>query len=151
MFIHISCKCDTNRAGYFTLDAHASSRLFRRTSKKISKPRVTDLCEGNPLVTGGFPSQRASNANNVSVWSMTSSWAIAIQWAFQSFQHKVLFLGYYPFPFQGYWNTVTWWAHQVQCWIMFKWLSLMPYYLGISYDVDQSSWAVIERLIEWGW
>ena len=24
IYIHISCKCDTNRAGHFTLDAHAS-------------------------------------------------------------------------------------------------------------------------------
>ena len=24
LYIHISCKCDTNRAGHFTLDAHAS-------------------------------------------------------------------------------------------------------------------------------
>ena len=36
------------------------SRLFRRTSKKTSKPSVTGLCEGNPPVTGGFPAQRAS-------------------------------------------------------------------------------------------
>ena len=27
------------------------SRLFGRTSKKISKLRVTGLCKGNPLVT----------------------------------------------------------------------------------------------------
>ena len=28
------------------------------------------LCEGNPLVTGGFPSQRASNVESVSMsWS----------------------------------------------------------------------------------
>ena len=33
-------------------------------SKKISKLRVTGLCEGNPPVNGGFPSQRASNAEN---------------------------------------------------------------------------------------
>ena len=39
--------------------------LFRRRSKKTSKLRVTGLCEGNPPVTGGFPSQRASNAENV--------------------------------------------------------------------------------------
>ena len=39
--------------------------LFRRTSKKTSKLGVTDLCEGNPPVTGGFPSQRASNVENV--------------------------------------------------------------------------------------
>ena len=35
------------------------NRLFRRRSKTISKLRVTG--EGNPLVTGGFPSQTASN------------------------------------------------------------------------------------------
>ena len=44
------------------------SRLFRGRSKKTSKLRVTGLCEGNPLVTGGFLSQRASNAENVSIW-----------------------------------------------------------------------------------
>ena len=36
--------------------------LFRRRSKKTSKLRVTGLCEGNPPVTGGFLSQRISNA-----------------------------------------------------------------------------------------
>ena len=46
------------------------NRLFRRRTKKTSKPRVTGLCEGNPpvTVTGGFPSQSASNAENVSIW-----------------------------------------------------------------------------------
>ena len=38
------------------------------TSKKISKLRGTGLCEGNPPMTGGFPSPRASNAENVSIW-----------------------------------------------------------------------------------
>ena len=42
--------------------------LFRRRSKKTSKLRVTGLCEGNPPVTGEFPAQRASNAENVSIW-----------------------------------------------------------------------------------
>ena len=44
------------------------NRLFRHRSKKTSKLCVTGLCEGNPPVTGGFPSQRASNAENVSIW-----------------------------------------------------------------------------------
>ena len=44
------------------------NRLFKRKSKKTSKLRVTCLYEGNPLVTGIFPSQRASNAGNVSIW-----------------------------------------------------------------------------------
>ena len=44
------------------------SRLFRCRSKTTSKLRVTGLCEGNPPVTGVFPSQRASNAENVYIW-----------------------------------------------------------------------------------
>ena len=44
------------------------NRLFRRRSKKTSKLRATGLCEGNSPVTGEFPSQRASNAENVSIW-----------------------------------------------------------------------------------
>ena len=38
------------------------NRLLRRRSTKASKLRVTGLCEWNPPVTGGFPSQRTSNA-----------------------------------------------------------------------------------------
>ena len=37
-------------------------------SEKTSKLRVTGLCEGNSPVTGEFPTQRASNAENVSIW-----------------------------------------------------------------------------------
>ena len=32
-----------------------------------NKFRITDLCEGNSPVTGEFPAQRASNAQNVSI------------------------------------------------------------------------------------
>ena len=44
------------------------NRLFRRKSKKIFKIHVTGLCEGNSPVTGDFHTQRASNAENVSMW-----------------------------------------------------------------------------------
>ena len=44
------------------------SRLFRRRSKKTSKLCVTGLCAGNSPVTGEFPAQMASNAENVSIW-----------------------------------------------------------------------------------
>ena len=44
------------------------NRLFRRRSKKTSKLRLTGLCEGNSLVTGEFPAQRASSKENVSIW-----------------------------------------------------------------------------------
>ena len=53
------------------MSSMASHCLLRRfsglTSKKISKLWVTDLCEGIPPVTGGFPSQRTSNSQNVSI------------------------------------------------------------------------------------
>ena len=54
------------------------SRLFRRRSKKTSKFRAAVLCKGNSLVTGQFPSQRGSNAENV--W-----------WRHHEFQHKDLY------------------------------------------------------------
>ena len=44
------------------------NRLFSRRSKKTWKLRVTGLCEENSPVTGEFPTQRASNAENVSFW-----------------------------------------------------------------------------------
>ena len=44
------------------------NRSFRLRSKKTSKLRVTGLCVGNSQVTGEFPAQMASNAENVSIW-----------------------------------------------------------------------------------
>ena len=35
---------------------------------KTSKLRVTGLCAGNSPVTDEFPAQKASNAENVSIW-----------------------------------------------------------------------------------
>ena len=43
------------------------NRLFK-AQKKTSKLRVTGLCEGNSPATGEFPAQRASDAENVSIW-----------------------------------------------------------------------------------
>ena len=44
------------------------NRLFRCRSKKTAKLRVTGLCVGNSPVTGEFPAQMASYAENVSIW-----------------------------------------------------------------------------------
>ena len=52
------------------------NRLFTRRSKKTSKLRVTGLC-----VTGEFPAQRASYAENASIW----------------WRHHVLILSYMEF------------------------------------------------------
>ena len=54
-----------------------ASRLWR--SKKTSKLRVTGLCAGNSPVTGEFPTQRASNAEKVSIW-----WRHHGQWRWAS-------------------------------------------------------------------
>ena len=47
---------------------YSINRLFRCRSKKTSKLCITGLCVGNSLVTGEFPTQRASNTENVSIW-----------------------------------------------------------------------------------
>ena len=43
-------------------------RLFGRRSKKTSKLCVIGLCAENSPGTGEFPAQKASNAENVSIW-----------------------------------------------------------------------------------
>ena len=43
-------------------------RSFGHRSKNTSKLPVTGLCVGNSPVTGEFPAQMASNAENVSIW-----------------------------------------------------------------------------------
>ena len=49
--------------------------------KKTSKLRVAGLCVGNSPVTGEFPAQMASNAENVSIW-----WRHHVMAAWQSSQ-----------------------------------------------------------------
>ena len=44
------------------------NRLSRRRSMKTLKLRVTSLCAGDSPVTGEFPAQTTSNAENVSIW-----------------------------------------------------------------------------------
>ena len=52
-----------------------ASRLFTQSfmqaqikENKTSKLRVTGLCAGNSPMTGEFPAQMATNAENVSIW-----------------------------------------------------------------------------------
>ena len=56
--------------------------LIRRRSKKTSKLRVTGLCVGNSPGTGEFPAQRASNAENVSIWwrHHVKHWWLVVNW-----------------------------------------------------------------------
>ena len=43
------------------------NHVFRRRSKKTSKPSATGLCAGHSPMTGEFLAQMASNAENVSI------------------------------------------------------------------------------------
>ena len=58
------------RDGVSTYQPHDCllNRLFRHKSKNTSNFCVTGLCEGNSPMTGEFPAQMASNAENVSIW-----------------------------------------------------------------------------------
>ena len=68
-----SCSIDWRHNGPEGVSDHQPhscllNRLSRRRSKRTSKLCVTGLCAGNSPLTGEFPSQRASNAENVSIW-----------------------------------------------------------------------------------
>ena len=67
------------------------NRLFRRRSKKTSNLCVTGLCAGNSPVTGEFPAQMASNAENVSIW-----WRhhVYVGWGWRSSDHRWIPLTY---------------------------------------------------------
>ena len=63
-------QCHNERDGVSNHQPHDCllNRLFGRRSKKTSKLSVTGLCEGNSPVTSKSPTQRASNAEYVSIW-----------------------------------------------------------------------------------
>ena len=66
------------------------SRLFRRRSKKSSKLCITGHCEGNSPVTPEFPTQRASNTENVSIW-----------WRHHAYNFSTLIILFFFFQFNG--------------------------------------------------
>ena len=71
---------DSERDGVSNHQAHDCllKRLFRRRSKKTSKLRTTGLCAGNSPVSSEFPTQRASNAENVSIWWRHHVWRLLL-------------------------------------------------------------------------
>ena len=63
-YFHNSCHAFRTKIKYQPYHC-LLNRLFGRRSKKTPKLRVTGLCAGNSPGTGGFPPQKASNAENV--------------------------------------------------------------------------------------
>ena len=55
-------------ASQITILAIVYSSVYSGADLKTLKLRVTGLCTGNSPVTGEFPAQRASNAENISIW-----------------------------------------------------------------------------------
>ena len=84
-------------------------RLFRHRSKKLSKLRVTGLCEGNSPATGEFPAQRVSNTENVSIW-----------WRHHDFVVKYGRWGFYPYPYWLRFRSDRFYPHPLK---LFQWYS----------------------------
>ena len=92
------------------------NRLFK--AQKISKPRVTGLCEGNSPVTGEFPAQRASNAGNVSIWWRHHEVPVAVTRL--STDVLCCYLSWYPVMWPNHCNSfhddVIKWKHFPRYW-----------------------------------
>ena len=82
---HIECDGVSNHQPHDCL----LNRLFRLRPKKTSKLCVTGLCAGNSPVTGEFPAQRASNAENVSIW-----WRHHVSWYRHGSFHSLFISSY---------------------------------------------------------
>ena len=64
-------------------------RIFRRRSKKTSKLRATGLCARNSPVTGEFPTQRVSNAEDVSIWWRHHVFCLPLWWSYFSWYSSI--------------------------------------------------------------
>ena len=78
IYIHISCKCDTNRAGHFTLDAYASrpvaclSNVITIATTSEFKARFLNFLHDHPFETSPIdPLHTAALMHNIAhgVWS----------------------------------------------------------------------------------
>ena len=66
------------KASQITIPSIVCSTVCSGADKRKHQSSLTDLCEGNLPVTGEFPSQWASNAENVSIWWRHHYFLIAI-------------------------------------------------------------------------
>ena len=119
------------------------NRLFRCGSMKTSWLRVTGLCEGNSPVTDGFPSKRANNAENASIWwrhykwcyvfYMWTMWATYLDDCFMS-GWQVLYI----------WTTVKWisWRRVLHIWTIASYLGSKCYIFGWLLHI----WTIVTYL-----
>ena len=103
-----------------------SSVYSRLRSKKTSKLRVTGPCAGISLVTGEFPAQKVSNAENAFIWwHHHEPGHHRFENTFQLIYNQINWVKYNTFSVKTRW---IWWpllsqSQQVrnQCWIMVTW------------------------------
>ena len=98
------------------------NRLFKRRSKETPKLRVTGLCAGNSPVTGEFPAQMASNAENASIWwrhhegRAACGVIILVQLYFSQVCIFVKFFSQWCiFPFEVHIQKVKFWRENRSC------------------------------------
>ena len=84
---HNECNGVSNHQSHKCLLNH----LFRRRSKKTSQLHVTGLCAGNSPVTDEFPTQRASNTENVSIWWHHPGHQYSLSQLFSTVHHQFFF------------------------------------------------------------
>ena len=84
------------------------NRLFRRRSQKTSKLRVTGLCAGISPATGEIPAQRASNAENVSIWWRHHVNMESLLWYFKMIWSPSFKLAYTWNPSGSNWHLLLW-------------------------------------------
>ena len=120
------------------------NRLFRHRSKKTSKLRVSGLCEGNPPVAGGFPSQRAGNAEDVSIWWHHH----AFEWLFPMYTGSTLGHQLSSRCSDKTWRCLAINRHSDDCqarYVVFN-VSLVPGYLFVT-NYRYSKWLTGSRAI----
>ena len=79
-------------------------RLFGCRSKKPSKLRVTGLCAGNSPVTGEFPAQAASNAENVSIWWRHHEKMVCYRVDYKSISRPIIYICIHIYAF--HWGVI---------------------------------------------
>ena len=89
------------------------SNLLRRRSKKISKLRVTALCENNPPVTGVFPSQRVRDAEYDSIWWLYHGKYLFLIWVWFFGLEYFACLSFLSI-IESYDMEISWWRHQME-------------------------------------
>ena len=83
------------------------SNVCSCTDHRKHQSSVTGLCEGNSPVTGDFPSQRATNAENVSIWRRHHDyiWSPGVFAILKYFTHSL-----WPACGDVIWCHWSWWT-----------------------------------------